>query len=101
MIFRNLFDIIVTNNGKAPDDGCYISWANDTLSAFMLDVEMTVPNLKKVDSNGKVTGELPKVYVKWGVRDWNDWTAKVAMDNFEADDLPGWTFIPGKMVYDH
>ena len=99
--FKSPSDIIVTNNGKAPDDGCYISWANDTLSAFMLDVEMTVPNLKKVDSNGKVTEELPKVYVKWGVRDWNDWTAKVAMDNFEADDLPGWTFIPGKMVYDH
>lgn len=99
--FKSPSDITVTNNGKAPDDGCYISWANDTLSAFMLDVEMTVPNLKKVDSNGKVTEELPKVYVKWGVRDWNDWTAKVAMDNFEADDLPGWTFIPGKMVYDH
>lgn len=99
--FKSPSDITVTNNGKAPDDGCYISWANDTLSAFMLDVEMTVPNLKKVDSNGKVTEELPKVYVKWGVRDWSDWTAKVAMDNFEADDLPGWTFIPGKMVYDH
>ena len=99
--FKSPSDITVTNNGKAPDDGCYISWANDTLSAFMLDVEMTVPNLKKVDSNGKVTEELPKVYVKWGVRDWTDWTAKVAMDNFEADDLPGWTFIPGKMVYDH
>ena len=99
--FKSPSDITVTNNGKAPDDGCYISWANDTLSAFMLDVEMSVPNLKKVDSNGKVTEELPKVYVKWGVRDWNDWTAKVAMDNFEADDLPGWTFIPGKMVYDH
>lgn len=99
--FKSPSDITVTNNGKAPDDGCYISWANDTLSAFMLDVEMTIPNLKKVDSNGKVTEELPKVYVKWGVRDWNDWTAKVAMDNFEADDLPGWTFIPGKMVYDH
>lgn len=99
--FKSPSDITVTNNGKAPDDGCYISWANDTLSAFMLDVEMAIPNLKKVDSNGKVTEELPKVYVKWGVRDWNDWTAKVAMDNFEADDLPGWTFIPGKMVYDH
>lgn len=99
--FKSPSDITVTNNGKAPDDGCYISWANDTLSAFMLDVEMAIPNLKKVDSNGKVTEELPKVYVKWGVRDWSDWTAKVAMDNFEADDLPGWTFIPGKMVYDH
>lgn len=99
--FKSPTDITVTNNGEAPDDGCYISWANDTLSAFMLDVEMSIPNLKKVDSNGKVTEELPKVYVKWGVRDWNDWTAKVAMDNFEADDLPGWTFKPGKMVYDH
>lgn len=99
--FKSPSDITVTNNGQAPEDGCYISWGADTLSAFMVDIEMAIPKLKKVTDAGDVTSELPKVYIKFGVRDWSDWKTSVKMDSFEADDLPGWTFMPGEMIYDH
>lgn len=98
--FKAPTDITVADNGEAPADGCYINWQADSLAALHIDIDIAIPKLKKV-ANGSVTEERPVLNIQTDIKDWNNWTASAAMDDFEAEDLPGWTFCPGAIVYDH
>lgn len=95
----------------SPMDGCYVSWSGSEFEAFRIDLDMTMPNLKKV-KNGKVTDEKPKLHIIADVKapitkkgqklaGW-DWYGIASLDDFEHEDLPGYTFSVGKNVYvDH
>lgn len=96
--FKAPTDITVADEGQAPADGCYINWQADSLAALHIDI--AIPKLKKV-ANGTATDERPVLNIQTDVKDWNNWTASAAMDDFEAEALPGWTFCPGAIVYDH
>ena len=96
--FKAPTDITVADEGQAPADGCYINWQADSLAALHIDI--AIPKLKKV-ANGTATEERPVLNIQTDIKDWNNWTASAAMDDFEAEALPGWTFCPGAIVYDH
>ena len=98
--FKAPTDITVADEGQAPADGCYINWQADSLAALHIDIDIAIPKLKKV-ANGSVTEERPVLNIQTDIKDWNNWTASAAMDDFEAEALPGWTFCPGAIVYDH
>lgn len=98
--FKAPTDITVADDGQAPDDGCYINWQADTLAALHIDIDIAIPKLKKV-VNGDVTDNRPVLNIRTDIKDWNNWTAGAVMDEFQAEDLPGWTFCPGGIVYDH
>lgn len=95
----------------SPQNGCYVSWSGKEFEAFRMDLEMTMPNLKKV-ANGKVTEENPKLRITADVKapinkdgqklaGW-DWYGIAKLDEFEHEDLPGYTFSAGSNVYiDH
>ena len=91
---------------KAPEDvlsptnGCYITWGNDTLGGLSLDLDMKIPNLKK-EEGGKVTDQLPTLNIRSFIRDWEDWTAQCTMETFQSEDMPGFSFQPGVLLYDH
>lgn len=98
--FKAPTDITVADEGQAPTDGCYINWQADSLAALHIDIDIAIPKLKKV-ANGTATDERPVLNIQTDIKDWNNWTASAAMDDFEAEALPGWTFCPGAIVYDH
>lgn len=98
--FKAPTDITVADEGQAPADGCYINWQADSLAALHIDIDIAIPKLKKV-ANGSATDERPVLNIQTDIKDWNNWTASAAMDDFEAEALPGWTFCPGAIVYDH
>ena len=84
-----------------PTDGCYISWKADELELILLDFDMQIPKLKKVDANGDATNERPILNIKESIASWDDLVAHVTMDNFEVDGLNGWLFKPGEIVFDY
>jgi len=84
-----------------PTDGCYISWKADELELILLDFDMQIPKLKKVDANGDATNERPILNIKESIASWDDLVANVTMDNFEVDGLNGWLFKPGEIVFDY
>ena len=98
--FKAPTDITVADDGQAPDDGCYINWQADSLAALHIDIDIAIPTLKKVVA-GSATEERPVINIRTDIKDWNDWTAGASMEDFEAEALPGWTFCPGTIVYDH
>lgn len=98
--FKAPTDITVADEGQAPADGCYINWQADSLAALHIDIDIAIPKLKKV-ANGSATDERPVLNIQTDIKDWNNWTASAAMDDFEAEALPGWTFCPGAIAYDH
>lgn len=100
MTFKAPDNIAVIERGDAPTEGCYIHWQADTLAMLQVDIDIAVPGLKK-EVDGKATGELPVLNIKTGISDWDDWTAEASMDAFQVADLPGWTFAPGHIIYDH
>ena len=84
-----------------PVDGCYVSWHADSLELLGVDVDMTIPDLKK-DVDGVAQAESPVLNIKASVGDWEDWMVdNISMDPFQAEDLPGWTFTAQNIVYDH
>ncbi len=95
-----------------PEDGCYVAWSGNEFTAFRLDMDMTMPNLKKVGANGKATDENPKLHIIADVKapvnsggqkvaGW-DWYGTATLDPFEHEDLPGYTFHAADQVYiDH
>lgn len=84
-----------------PVDGCYVSWHADSLELLGVDVDMTIPELKK-DVDGVAQVESPVLNIKASVGDWEDWMVdNISMDPFQAEDLPGWTFTAQNIVYDH
>ena len=88
------------DNINNPTDGCYVAWKNDTFEFLQVHVEMTVPDLKK-DVGGETVEAEPVLTLKASIHDWNNWMAMAAMDPFQIEDLPGYTFSPGYILYDH
>ena len=85
-----------------PTDGCFLRWENDEYGGLGVEFAMTIPNLKRV-VDGKVQDAPPIIDVQATIEDnWGDWMGRVSMDPFQVEDLPGWTFSPGKnIVLDH
>lgn len=84
-----------------PVDGCYVSWHADSFELLGVDVDMTIPELKK-DVDGVAQEECPVMNIQASVGDWEDWMVdNISMDPFQAEDLPGWTFTAQNIVYDH
>ena len=90
------------NEPLAPLDGCFLKWENDEFSGLGVEIAMTVPNLKRV-VDGKVQNTPPILDLQATIKDsWGDWMGRISMDPFEVEDLPGWTFTPGKnIIFDH
>lgn len=86
-----------------PSNGCFVSWHDNKFEVFDIDVDMTIPDLVKVDNSGNRTTDRPVLNLQANIaKGWDDWFAKAKMDNFEAEDLQDWTFLPGGIiVYDH
>lgn len=84
-----------------PKDGCYLSWKADELELVLLDMDMLIPKLKKVDATGNATNEKPTMNIKMSIASWDDLVTTVTMDDFEVDGLQGWTFKPGQITFDY
>lgn len=97
------FTFKAPTNVLEPTNGCFVSWHDNKFEVFDIDVDMKIPGLVKVDNSGNRTTEHPILNFQANIANgWDDWFAKVKMDNFEAEDLQDWTFVPGgMMVYDH
>ena len=90
-------------NPLNPQDGCYVSWDDDTFGGLGIEVAMHIPNLDRV-VNGKVQKDVAPVCDLKAVIEntWGDWMGKVTMSDFQVRDLPGFTFSPGStIIYDH
>ncbi len=85
-----------------PKDGCFLKWENDEFDGLGLEIAMSIPHLKRV-VNGKAENTPPIIDLQATIKkSWNDWLGRISMDSFQAEDLPGWTFIPGKdIIFDH
>ena len=84
-----------------PVDGCYVSWHADEFELLGVDVDMKIPGLKK-DIDGVAQNECPIFNIKTSIGDWDDWMVdNISLDPFQAEDLPGWTFVAQNIVYDH
>ena len=84
-----------------PIDGCYVSWHGNDFELLGIDVDMTIPGLKK-DVDGVAQEERPVLNIKTSIGDWEDWMVdNVSLDPFQTEDLPGWTFTAQNIVYDH
>lgn len=99
-----------------PEDGCFVSWSNNRFEMAHLSIDMTLPDIKKVDASNKMTEENVKLHIETEVsppvKDKNgqdvskmsgwDWYAYVTLDPFQHVDLPGYTFEVGeKVLIDH
>ncbi len=84
-----------------PKDGCYISWHSDTLELLGIDMEMKVAGIVK-DVNGQPTTERPIIKAQASFGSWNDFMVdNLSIEDFQVEDLPGWTFTAKNIVYDH
>ena len=88
-----------------PTNGCYLSWHADKFELLGLDVDMTIPGLVKEekgklvkDENGK--NVHPKMNISTSIASWDDFVVDVNMDDFQAEDLPGYTFHAQDVVLD-
>ena len=90
------------NEPMDPIDGCFLKWENNEFSGLGVEIAMTIPNLKRV-VNGKVQDTPPILDLQATIKDsWGDWMGRITMDPFQVEDLPGWTFSPGKnIIFDH
>ena len=83
-----------------PKNGCFLHWQDSKFSVLHAEMEMRIPELKKVVED-KVLDEMPIINLEAEIESWDSWWAKGKMDMFQSEDLPGWTFVPGEMGYDH
>jgi len=84
-----------------PTDGCFLSWADSKFELLGIDVDMSIPHLKK-EVGGVLTNEQPSLRFRTKIESWDEWIVdEVSMDPFQADDLPGWTFTANSIVIDH
>lgn len=99
-----------------PEDGCFVSWSNSRFELAHLSIDMTLPDIKKVDANNKMTEDNAKLHIETEVsppvKEQNgqdatklsgwDWYAYATLDPFQHVDLPGYTFSVGeKVLVDH
>ncbi|MBQ0022032.1 MAG: hypothetical protein KBT29_02205 [Prevotellaceae bacterium] len=83
-----------------PTDGCYIAWHDYKFEILGIECDMTIPKLKK-DVNGEMSKDNAILTFKTSFSEWDDWEAKVSIDPFQVEDLPGWTFTATDIIYDH
>lgn len=98
------FSLKAPTNLSDIEDGCTLSFNKDGFEQLTLEAAMSVPGLLKADAKGDlVRGETPAIDIKANIRDWDDWIGSISMDNFQVEEAPGFTFIPGGkgLVYDH
>lgn len=94
------FTFKAPNDVSNPKNGCFLHWQDSKFSKLHAEFEMRVPELKKVVED-KVLDEMPIITLEADIESWDSWWAKGKMDMFQSEDLPGWTFVPGEMGYDH
>lgn len=89
-----------------PKNGCYLSWHADEFELLGLDVDLTIPGLVK-EENGKLVKDAktgknvhPKMNITTSIASWNDFVVDVTMDDFQAEDLPGYSFHAQNVVFD-
>ena len=88
-------------NVLEPKDGCYISWHADTLELLGIDADMKFAGIVK-DDNGKPTTERPVMNLKASFGSWSDFLVdNITIEDFQVEDLPGYTFTASNIVYDH
>lgn len=91
---------------KAPEDllqpknGCFISWHDYKFEMLDIDIDMKIPGLVK-DVNGVATTEAPIFNAQTRIDNWNNWFARITVDPFQVESLPGYTFTATEIVYDH
>ena len=84
-----------------PTNGCYLSWADSKFELLGIDLDMSIPGLKK-EVGGVLTNEQPSLHIQTEIESWDKWLVPdISMDPFQADDLPGWTFTAKNIVIDH
>jgi len=89
------------NDLLQPTNGCYLSWADNKFERLGIDLDMSIPGLKK-EVNGVLTAEQPSLHIQTMIESWDAWIAPdISMDDFQVDDLPGWTFSAEHIVIDH
>lgn len=84
-----------------PVNGCYLVWSENKFAELTAEIDMAMPNLKKVDDLGNVTEEQPILNVLATIRSWDDWIGSATLNAFEHESLPGFTFDECKVVIDH
>lgn len=83
------------------EDGCVVSWKDNKMELLGLDMEIMVPNMVK-SVNGMATNERSTLKVRTAISSWDDWMLEgVTLDPFQLEDLPGWTFTPEDVIFDH
>ena len=89
-----------------PEDGCYLSWHADKFELLGIDADLTIPGLIK-EEKGKLvkdpnTGKYvhPKMNINTKIGSWDDFVVNVTMDDFQAEDLPGYSFHAKDVVVD-
>lgn len=88
------------NDVITPENGCFVSWSQNKFEMLNLDMDMTLPNLRKV-SGGSATEQCPKMHLTASVTDWEDWLATGTIDPFEHEDLPGYVFTTDQVIVDY
>lgn len=90
-----------------PKDGCYIRFDRDGFKQLGLDASISLGDkLRKVDLKNNaniVSDQLVEARMMATINDWSDWVASIAIDPFEVEGAPGFTFIPtgSGIYYDH
>ena len=93
------------NDVLEPKDGCYVSWKTEDektkLELLGIDAYMKVAGIVK-DDNGKPTTERPNIHLQASFGSWKDFLVDdISIEDFQVEDLPGWTFTAKDIVYDH
>lgn len=86
-----------------PSDGCYLAWRDYKFEILGIDMDMSIPKLKKVDEKtGEATEELPNLHIQASIASWDDFLVDdITMDPFEVASIPGFTFKADKITFDH
>lgn len=87
-------------NVITPENGCFVSWSKNKFEMLNLDLDMTLPNLRKV-SGGSATEQCPKMHLTANITEWEDWLATGSIDPFEHEDLPGYVFTTDQVIVDY
>ena len=88
-------------NIDSPSDGCYLRWMDSKFSKLHVQIEMQIPGLMRVEDDNALAEAKPAINLEGDIEDWQNWWLMGTMDPFQHPDLPGWTFVPGEMGYDH
>ncbi len=95
------FTFKAPDNIDSPADGCYLRWMDSKFSKLHVELEMQIPELMRADNDKAYADAKPVIRLEGDIEDWKNWWLMGTMDPFQHPDLPGWTFVPGEMGYDH